>query len=54
MVKVTSGIVHSKKKNYKEGELVKNLSDDDEKRLIDLGVAEKVTEIPADPVTAGK
>lgn len=45
MVKVIQGIVHNKKKDYKEGELIKNLSDDDEKRLIDLKVAEQVNEV---------
>lgn len=48
MVKVTRGIVHAKKKDYKEGEIIKNLSDDDEKRLIDLKVAEQVKEIIVD------
>lgn len=49
MVKVIKGQVYSKKKYYKEGDIIKSLSDDDEKRLVKLGVAEQVKEIIVDP-----
>lgn len=41
-IKVIDGIVHYKKKNYKEGDVIKKINKNEEERLIKLGVAVSV------------